>query len=166
MAGPAPSSSSSCAEGGSGGQSCRELTRGPLLTQAWSCLGTRGFVGPGHSVLGNLCSLRQVSCASVEAGVALVGITATFGIEGKQSQTQNSASLRCTVGWTHPMCLGMCLQSITKYHPCAEMGHRTAMSDFPVSHRLRLCVTGKSSLKVCSDSGSLQLAARWSTELF
>lgn len=149
LAGAAPSSSFSCAEGGSGGQSCNYCpaeTRGPLLTQARSCLGTRGFVGPGHSMLGNLCNLRQVSCASMEADVALVGDTATFGTEGKQSQTQISATWRCTVGWTHPVCLGMCLQSITKYHPCAEMGHRAAMSDFPVSHRLGLCVTGESSL--------------------
>lgn len=48
------------------------------------------FGEPGHSALGNLCLLRQVSRASTEGDVATVGDLAMFGVEVKQSQTRRS----------------------------------------------------------------------------
>lgn len=121
---------------------CREQTRGPWVTQAWSCLGTWDFGKPGHSMLWNLCHVRQVSCASMEADVALVGDNMTFGIEGKQSQTQSSASWRCTVGCTHPCAWGCVSSQLPNIIPVLKWGTEqpTAVSDFPVSHRLGLCV--------------------------
>lgn len=64
------------------------------------------FGEPGHSALGNLCLLRQVSRASTEGDVATVGDLAMFGVKVKQSQTRRSTLWRCTVGWTRPVCVG------------------------------------------------------------
>lgn len=77
------------------------------MTQAWRYLGMWDFGDCGHSVLGNLCHLRQVSHASVEADVTLVSDLAMFAVEVKQSQTRGPALWRWTVGWTHPVCLGI-----------------------------------------------------------
>lgn len=64
-AGSDTSSSFSCTKGRSRGQSCKccltGSKRGPLMTQAQGYLGTWDFGEPGHSMLGNLCHLRQVS---------------------------------------------------------------------------------------------------------
>ena len=122
------------------------------MTQAQRYLGMWDFGEPGHSVLGNLCRLRQVSHASMEADVALVGDSATFGVEMKQSQTRRSALWRCTVGWTHPVCLGMwdlsaCMHPAVAFLVTQQPNvtlvliHGTkkkpmAVCVFPVSHRL------------------------------
>lgn len=81
------------------------------MSQAQRYLGTWDFGERGHSALGHLCHLRQVSRASTEAGVVLGCDLATFGISTKQSgegirfvamqSGLDTSSVRGDVGFIH-----------------------------------------------------------------
>lgn len=137
---------------------CREQPRGPLVTQAWSCLGARESVGPGDPVpseAGKLCQCggRCGPCGwhshLWHRGEAESDTEFSF----MEMHTQWAAYTECAWGYVSSQLPNIIL--VLKW----GTEQPTVISDCPVSHRLGLCVTGECSLIAASSFAVLVLTA-------